>query len=555
MAGTGNALDDVFIPCASGLSLCKLDTQRQTGTVYIWMSCSDRSSVLSPRSSSFSYLTGTNSVPVKAGLISPVHSYLSSNGLPGKGQLYAGRGFWLTFVARDSFKNLVYSADNQVDYLISNSGGVPPLESFPLTGPLTSRYRNGYYYVYLSIKTAGVFSIQLSINGVSLTSTSLTVLPTSTSGRMSTAMGDLKQIQAYHPSSFTISARDLYGNLRPSSTDSLKVLLRYSHRYQSASAVSSVRTSALGAGKYLVAYNITDSVGPVSGSNVLAGGASYRMDVSLNNQGIQGSPFTVFVTPDYTDLIGTFDSTLSFTSGELNMVAGVSKDISFVVRRQGGGVPDNKFVLKYGTVASFAHLTKNEDRLFLGANFGSFPDGHLKTRNTLTVAGKYKTQVMVDGQQVQGSPFITVVAPSSIYEIRPVGNALLSATAGVTVTFTVNLADKYGNIRSDAADETALSVGSSPNMVFKKTYNVTTGSIEVTYTPTSARAYTLYLTASGARTVYKRLTVSPGAPDASKAYLWSPTSLPAILVGSKITIYLRTTDALGNAIYTSKPSF
>jgi hypothetical protein len=233
--------------------------------------------------------------------------------------------------------------------------------------------------------------------------------------------------------SFTIIARDVYGNLRTTGGDVFRV------RLEGADANSGIVTDA-GDGTYPVVYTAT-----VSGY--------YDMGVIKGASNVQGSPFRVIVLPGPRHVPSTNATGYSLTVA----TAGMAASIYITVRDMHG----NPQPVLNGAGADGALLQLSLNETFTTSWASYFPNIRQDTTGasalttfdyTIYKQGYYKMYMKAkqdNMMQIQGSPFKLRVFPSVACATNSpaTGQGLTLATAGVTAHFTVQARDSWESNR------------------------------------------------------------------------------------------------------------
>ena len=260
---------------------------------------------------------------------------------------------------------------------------------------------------------------------------------------------------------FTVTAKDLYGNLRCVGGEKFKV--RLTGVDSLAGVVEDLADSSPGA--YRVIYTATKS-------------GTYDVSVVYGASGVRFSPFRLTVQPARRHLINspTTGQALSLsTAGTLSTVTITVRDrhenwqpdpavalagIRFTATQVEGGFNTtltNQEILQTADKPFFAdHVSYIGDPILAGTQVATptlLDNPKLILRYTITRSGKYSLNVGGNGAShesaVMGSPFGLTIYPSPPCSVTSTASsqALSIATAGVRSTFTIQARDMYGNER------------------------------------------------------------------------------------------------------------
>ena len=181
-------------------------------------------------------------------------------------------------------------------------------------------------------------------------------------------------------------------------------------------------------------------------------------------------------------------------------------------------------------------------------------DGHYHGAVRLTMSGRYNVRVYYNGTASRASPHAVrvIAAPAtSAASLLLAPGGVLRATADAFAAFTVQLADEFGNNRTEGGDRVAVAIaagpGSAPGAVLL-TDNLD-GSHGVLLRFTRAGTYVLAL---GLRVLDDALPfspvtvlVAPGAPEASMGLL-AGVGATGATAGVNATFEIRMADRYGN---------
>lgn len=262
-------------------------------------------------------------------------------------------------------------------------------------------------------------------------------------------------------SEFTITAKDLYGNLRCVGAEKFKV--RLTGVDSLAGVVEDLSDSSPGA--YRVLYTATKS-------------GTYDVSVVFGASGVQASPFRLTVQPARRHLINSPTTGQALTLS----TAGVLSTVTITVRdRHENYQPDPAVALAgiqfsaaeadapYAPMATNQEILQTADKPYFAdqvsyigdptlagkqiATPTSLDNPRLVLRYTITKSGKYSLNVGGNAAShesaVMGSPFDLTIYPHRPCSVTSTaaGLSLSIATAGIGSTFTIQARDMYGNER------------------------------------------------------------------------------------------------------------
>lgn len=206
----------------------------------------------------------------------------------GQGILEATAGEAASFIItpRDSFGNArpLESTDVFTVFVARRTATAP--NGLSWRQAVVTDLRNGTYAAEYTVKQAGSYLIRVQLGGIHIMGSPFqaTVLAAHTNARASSAHGSgLRTSVAGAPASFSIIARDEYGNGRAVCGDEFDVSISGPDRESSTSRVHGL-VSEVGNGTYTVEYAVTSA-------------GLYYIGVSLGGTHVSGSPFTMQAFP------------------------------------------------------------------------------------------------------------------------------------------------------------------------------------------------------------------------------------------------------------------
>ncbi len=350
-------------------------------------------------------------------------------------------------------------------------------------------------WAYPSNAMAAVPSTALYLpSHVTNSPSSVTVRPSGTCAALSSissATSSLNTATAGLTSTFTVSARDTYGNVKSLGGDSLRVTL------SGAGSASGVVVDNSD-GTYLVTY-VTSRTG------------TYDMTVMLGPSQVATSPFRIITQPARRH----FQSSVARGASLTLATAGVAGTFTITVLDRHGNYQPFRWTgndpLLVCSLADGTSITSSVDAaspVIAGAAVTS-----VSTPTTLdsplvymsyavTRSGSYG--LFVNGSAfredgaVGGSPFSLVVVPHIACAAAsiPRGSGLSLATSGVSASFTVSIADGYTNARTVGGDVVASWVRVDPSStgtadIVATTTDSSNGKHSVSYVATKAAPSTL----------------------------------------------------------------
>ena len=413
---------------------------------------------------------------------------------------------------------------------------------------------NGTYSAEYLVKQSGAYLVRAQLGGVHIMGSPFqaTVLAGRTSARASSALGaGLRTAIAGQPASFTIVARDEYGNARSICGDQFVVSLSGTERDRIPGSTS-VRgvVSESGNGTYLVEYTVTSA-------------GLYHIAVTLDERHVEGSPFGMQAFPS----VARASHTTAFGDGLSSTVA--------------------------GTLTEFQILSKdtygNAERASAGGNFSVTLRGpqtiHAKVSDLLSgmyvasytplTAGQYAVEVLYDQIPIFGSPYTTIVRPGRAHapmsvvgclhpEVDGVPCAATLGIAGEVNAFVVRARDSSGNDCAAGGEAVeAVLFHSGPTLTdlmgafveqtrgagLKATVlDTADGAYAVTYRTIAAGEYKLSVTINGAHIEGSPFAtlVQPGGTCAAKSKL-SGVGAQTAVAGADAALVLQAVDCYGNA--------
>ena len=282
----------------------------------------------------------------------------------------------------------------------------------------------GEYLLYVELRTG-----QLEFQGIVGSPFRVLVPPAPTSAPVCDLWGQgVVHGIAGEPFEFQITARDFKHNLRRQGGDAVEV--RAYHNTQAASVVGSV----------VDLYN-----GTYLGTYVPLVAGTYTVAVTLNGLDVDASPYTVVVNYAPTAgrrCIATGAGLVGSTSDQQSTFRVFMRD-AFDNPRDIGGDIINTTLRGPATVS------------------GTFTDemnGEYEVQYVPTKAGMYTIEVLVNGEEITGSPFhmLAVDGITAGFTSSATGVGLTHAMAGVTAPFVVQARDVNANDRTLGGDELTI---------------------------------------------------------------------------------------------------
>eukprot|EP00698_Gefionella_okellyi_P019273 TRINITY_DN5888_c0_g1_i1.p1 TRINITY_DN5888_c0_g1~~TRINITY_DN5888_c0_g1_i1.p1 ORF type:complete len:5059 (-),score=1335.09 TRINITY_DN5888_c0_g1_i1:98-15274(-) len=369
----------------------------------------------------------------------------------------AGSEATFTVTARDVYQNARGVGGDTFACNLFSSGA--DLVQVPVK---VTDLRNGEYKFAYTATTAGVYALQLLLDLAPISSEArrVVVAPGPSFAARCVADGTgRKTARAGETSAFTIVAKDQFANRRQSGGDNFQVSL-----VGSSALVGAVQDNE--DGSYLVQYTTR-----VAGR--------YSMHVSLEGIAIADSPFDVLVA-------ATTESAPHCTHSALPQVcvAGKQQHLTITARDK-----FNNNVARGGTAvtASFQGPApakwKVDDR----------GDGTYDLAWTAYRRGQYSGNILVNDEPI-GEPFSFGVVPGAgnANSSRAEGLGLTRATVGVRSSFTVLVADKYGNRLNHGGELVAANV-SGGSEAHADVVDNGDGTYTISYLPYFAGQYSVHV--------------------------------------------------------------
>ena len=380
---------------------------------------------------------------------------------------------------------------------------------------------------------AGQYRVSVHMVGAGSTlidSAIISVVPAAAAAATSVASGaGLTAGAAGEESSFAITAKDEYGNLRTGSTKDpyTCTVLTPQNNASVACAIAYDSVAQSYIGKYT----------PTTAGTYVLSVAIYGEAVSL-----QSSPQLVVVMP------ATADATKSVVEGPglSGGVAGSSQHvIVHAIDTHGNSVPGNgvSFVLEISGPQSSA----DRRSVVVSCTFQS--DNLHRCDFTVTQVGTYDLAVKLDQAVVaQASPAFTASTfDASRCEIRGLSSGAIALEAGSSFTFMVDVRDTFGNLRTGDADHVVATSTSAKHANVISVYNYGNGTHAVTLSSTIADTYVTSVELYGVELPGSPIStvVAHAEASATKSRVYG-SGVEAAVAGATATFYVQLQDRFGN---------
>eukprot|EP00698_Gefionella_okellyi_P016092 TRINITY_DN457_c0_g1_i1.p1 TRINITY_DN457_c0_g1~~TRINITY_DN457_c0_g1_i1.p1 ORF type:complete len:4209 (-),score=1181.95 TRINITY_DN457_c0_g1_i1:57-12683(-) len=433
----------------------------------------------------------------------------------GLSKAIAGEAAAFTIFARDKHHNA------------RRTGGDP--FSFILRGPVTTSataadQRDGSYTCQYSIQKAGVYSLNVLLDGAVLNAltSEVTVVPARTHAPKCIASGSgVESGVAGQPVSFIVTAFDEFGNERKQGGD----LFSANVRSLQSSLSPAATVSDNGDGTHTVTYMSTSS-------------GEHVVDIALDGTSIEGSPFRTQIAPAATSAAACSTSGSGLQGGRAGDACAFTLE-----HRDAFG---NKTAASEGKTA-----VKVTGPATYEGSVRANADSTSSVIFTPTVAGAYTAAVTINEQHVAGSPFRFVVVAGRTQANKCVlsGEGLTKATAGVSAAFTVTAFDAFGNASQLAPEDCVAGLTGAQHVTPSVVLAADAQSAVVRYTASLAGQYLASVMVLG-----EPISAAPLQIAVEAAAVQSATSVATgdglrdALAGKSSAFVVQTRDAFGNIV-------
>ena len=406
-------------------------------------------------------------VKVIAGVLDPLKSVVHGNGLRSG---IAGKHRYLTITSRDRFGNdrKIEADKGQKDdefTLRVNAGAwsqqyiykACPTYAKNYTGPCVGFVKGtrNLYDVNYTIYTSGLYSFQVSYHATPLTDTiPFKIDPAPTSPKDSTASGRGTMLATQHAvTTYTVEARDRYGNMRESGGDKV------------ASTVFGVET---------VQAKVTDHKnGTYTCAYKLLTLGVYTMTISMDGVRIIGNPFSIQnLDPNRNNPISSAANTFAFGGGLDGAKVGTTMrftvqmmDVNNRNQIRGGANMTMTLVGSAGKIIAYTPTMRKCANKKTGPCIDDTNIGRYIVTYIVKRSGTYTFFMALDTEE--GWKNMTgigtkklVFTPGDMYAPTCTAEGALQAvTAGKTNTILVQGRDANSNLRMDVKDANFFKVG------------------------------------------------------------------------------------------------
>ena len=329
-------------------------------------------------------------------------------------------------------------------------------------------------------------------------------------------------------SSFTLAARDFYGNARREGGDALVAGL---------SGPSKQRCEVCDNddGSYTVSYR-----------QEVAG--DYALSVMLRNEHVLGSPFLLRIQPNLTHGPSCQASGTGLTLGA------VGEPSSFMIEardalgnsRGMGGDATEVQIVPLGSDGA-------DPSVAIRPHVRDCEDGWYEVSYTVDTIGRYLLHMSVSGEPLASSPSHLVISGGRTYGpacirkgSRPTDRELPPALAGLPYSFLIEARDDFDVPRGKGGDPFQICL-SGPEQRAGELDDLGDGTYEVKFTPGLAGSYLVGVTLNGLHIAGSRfaLLVQPSSAHAPSC-VGSGTGLRLARAGEPARFAVQTWDAYGN---------
>jgi hypothetical protein len=460
----------------------------------------------------------TFTVNVNPGPFSLSQSTVSTN----PSVIAAGSTSTFKLQAKDQYGNNETSGGLNVGFSLSGgtSGGT--------IGPVTDNGNGTYTATFTGITSGSTSTVNATINGSSVASTSsITVSPDPVSTTQSVVTAVPGTIQAGSTSTFTLQAKDQFGNNETTGGLNVSFALSGGTSNGTLSGVTDHND-----GTYTVTFTGTTA------------GTTANVVATIAGVGTVSSQPTITVIP------GPFSTTVStVTAGPAVITAGSTSTITLVAKdaygnQETSGGLNVGFTLGFGTsTGSIGPVTDNNNGTYT-ATFTAAGAGGPGTPRTINAT--------INGSPVTAAPTITVIpGPFSLAQ-STVSVAPGSVAAGSTASITLQAKDQYGNNETSGGQNVGFGLGAGSS---SGTISGVTDHGNGTYTATfsgtivgTPRTITATINGGNVASALPTITVTPGPFSTAKSFITVGSSV--IPNTTTTTVTLTPEDAFGNLLPT-----
>ena len=448
----------------------------------------------------------------------------------------AGSTLDLSVSLRDVFGNAYSSAA-----VGSVSFRVTRMASSSSTMTSTARSANAGRDRYVGAATltvAGQYRISALMAGATLIdSATIVVIPAAATAATSVASGaGLTAGTAGEEASFAITAKDEYGNLRPTSSTKDPFTCTVVTPQNNASAKCAISFDGVAQG-YVGRYTPK-----AAGTYILS------VFIYGNSVPLLSAPQLVVVAP------ATADATNSIVEGP-GLSGGVAGSAQYVIVHgidaHGNEVPGSSvsFVLEISGPQS------SVDRRSMVVSCAFQSNNLHRCDFTVTEVGIYDLTVKLDQAVVtQASPIFTASTfDASQCEIRGLSSTgTIGMQAGSSFTFLVDIKDSFGNLRSGDGDHVVATSTSAKHANLVTVHNYGNGTHAVTLSSTIADVYTTLVELYGVEIPASPIStvVTHAEPSAMRSRVYG-SGVENAVAGSTATFYVQLQDRFGNVATSS----
>jgi hypothetical protein len=411
--------------------------------------------------------------------------------------------------------------------------------AMPVTAPTINidDMKNGQYVVSYTPTWAGLYRVSVTYNSQTLYSTpfTLSVIPGPIDAANCVVSGSTTGGVAGQTLNLSIIGKDAYNNINYNNNPAAS--------FTASLGGQSFVSTFVGNGTYRIPYSFTT-----------AGTYSLSVVSSGSGQAVQGSPFSVTITP----ALPYAANSVASGTGTVGGTAGTTLSVSVSVYDMYKNLITSSLPANY-------HLYGYWDKRAAGANLTAFtPQGNAFVATyTINTSGTYHLNLVLgpNAQPISGSPFAVVITPQttpSAAQSVAYGPGLRTASAGSNATFTVQARDAFGNNMTTVSGQPTVAVSFTTSSGVQQAATVYVAQnpavpslFSVSYATTHATVMSMSVTLNGAP-----ISGSPFSTVIQPGPLYPPNcfaqglGLTSVQTNTPLTFVVITVDAYDNRLTT-----